>query len=287
GKGVTVAGSRDEALRAVADAMEKRIFGDAGARITIDERLVGREVSVFAFTDGITVTPLVAASDYKRALDGDQGPNTGGMGAYGPPEFMDQALTQQIYDEILVKVVKALASEGITYKGVLYGGLMVTDEGPKVLEFNVRLGDPEAQVILPQLETDLVDVMLAVISGRVKELPIRWSEQPCVAVVMASGGYPGAYSTGYEISGLEDLDEGIAAFHAGTALASEGGQRSVMVTSGGRVLSVVARGSTLAEARDSAYRNAQRIHFQDRHYRTDIAAVPAAVEQGVRKYQEV
>ena len=276
GKGVTVAQSREEASAAVSDAMEARRFGQAGERVIIEECLTGRELSVFAFTDGTTVTPPVAACDYKRALEGDQGPNTGGMGSYSPPQFLDEYLTRQIYDRILVPVVRAMASEGIHYKGVLYGGLMITAEGPKVLEFNVRLGDPEAQVILPRLDTDLADIMLAVVKGSLDRLDIRWMSDNCIAVVMASEGYPGAYATGHAITGLDSLDEGILVFHAGTSLGAQGAEGGPgVVTAGGRVLSLVARGTTLAEARDAVYRNVDRIHFQGANYRKDIAAVPS------------
>ena len=283
GKGVTVAQSRDEALKAVGDAMEARVFGPAGARVIIEECLLGKEVSVFAFSDGVTVTPLVAGCDYKRVLDGDRGPNTGGMGSYSPPEFLDRDLAKQIQERILDVTVKAMASEGIAYKGVLYGGLMITDEGPKVLEFNVRFGDPEAQVILPRLDTDLVDIILAVVNGSLAELETCWRQEACVAVVMASKGYPGTYAKGHLITGLDSLDEGVTVFHAGTSMElREGENDSQVVTSGGRVLSVVGRGGTLAEARTAAYRNVRRIHFQGCHYRTDIAAAATMAERGVR-----
>ncbi len=282
GKGVTLACSREEALKAVAEAMEDRVFGRAGERVVIEECLSGREVSVFAFSDGATVTPLVAACDYKRILDGDLGPNTGGMGSYSPPEFLDDDMTRQIQEGILAATIEALASEDIVYKGVLYGGLMITDEGPKVLEFNVRFGDPETQVILPRLDTDLADIMLAVVDGSLGKQNICWRDEACVAVVMASEGYPGTYAKGYPVSGLDSLGEEVAVFHAGTSMmAQEGNGGPKVVTSGGRVLSVVGLGDSLAKARGSAYENVRRIHFEGCHYRTDIAAVPAVVEHEV------
>lgn len=284
GKGVTVAPSRNEALKAVDEAMDAKAFGRAGETIVIEECLVGREVSVFAFTDGRSVSSIVTACDYKRLLERDQGPNTGGMGSYSPCEFLDEALVAEVNSLILSPIIEAMTLEGAPYKGVLYGGLMITDEGPKVLEFNARLGDPETQVILPRLETDLVDIMLAVINGTLSDLDVRWNDDSCVAVVMASEGYPGSYSKGHQITGLDSLDEGVMVFHAGTShRARSDGSESVIATAGGRVLSVVAQGPSLAEAKSRAYQNVSRIQFQGCHYRTDIAAVPAVAEHGVTR----
>ena len=273
GKGVTIAQTHEEAFQAVSDAMEARVFGDAGARVSIDEYLTGREVSLFAFTDGATVSPLVAACDYKAVHEGGRGPNTGGMGSYSPPEFLGRELTEQVQEEILAAIVRALASDGIVYRGALYGGLMITDEGPRVLEFNVRLGDPETQVILPRLETDLVDVMMASVQGKLHELDILWNDDACVAVVLASPGYPGSYPKGCTITGLDSVDDDVLVFHAGTAM-----NGSDVVTSGGRVLSVVGRGATLSEARASAYRNVEVVSFEGCQYRRDIADVPVSIE---------
>ena len=273
GKGVTIAQTRKEALKAISDAMETRVFGEAGTRVSIDEYLVGREVSVFAFTDGTIVSPLVAACDYKSIYEVGRGPNTGGMGSYSPPEFLDRELTEQIQEGILAATVRALASEGIVYKGILYGGLMITDEGPRVMEFNVRLGDPETQVILPRLETDLVDIMLASVEGKLGELDILWSNDACVAVVLASQGYPGPYSKGHPITGLDSVDGDVLVFHAGTAV-----DESSVVTSGGRVLSVIGRDLTLSDACVKAYRNVEKVSFEGCQYRKDIADVPALVE---------
>ena len=268
GKGSIVAGTLSEAHGALSKLMVEKIFGSAGERVLLEEYLSGREMSFFAFTDGIAVSPTLPACDYKRALDGDQGPNTGGMGSYSPPEFFTPELGEEIMEKIMRPTVKALAQEGRSYKGVLYAGLMVTSEGPKVLEFNCRFGDPETQVTLPLLKTDLVDIIQAVLDDRLGEVEIEWLDKVCVGVVMASGGYPGSYKTGFPIEGLDSLDEDILVFHAGTR--EEGGR---VVTSGGRVLTVVARGKTLAEARARVYANIGRINFEGCFYRQDIAKV--------------
>ena len=270
GKGVTVADSIPQALDALHNIMEAKAFGDAGNRVIIEERLVGREMSSLAFTDGKTVIPMVSACDYKAVFDNNQGPNTGGMGSFSPPYFATPELYQRVTETILKPAVAAMAQEGIAYKSVLYGGLMATQDGPKVLEFNARFGDPETQVMLPLLKTDLVDIILAVINGSLDQIKIAWSGDACVGVVMASGGYPGSYKTGLPITGLDTLDREILVFQAGTKLEPERGQ---VVTSGGRVLTVVATGETLAEAREKVYNNITRIRFEGCHYRKDIALV--------------
>lgn len=267
GKGSIVAASIDEALKALSQIMEQRIFGEAGDKVLIEECLVGKEVSLLAFTDGRTVVPMVPACDYKRVLDGDHGPNTGGMGSYSPPGFFDEPMTNRVRDSILEPTVQAMAKEGKPYKGVLYAGLMVTEEGPKVLEFNARFGDPENQVMLPRLESDLVDIMLAVIQGRLDETKVRWSDKACVGVVLASAGYPGGYETGFPIEGLDRVDKEILVFHAGTKV-----RERRVITDGGRVLTVAATGRTIAEAREKVYSNISRIRFDGCHYRKDIAA---------------
>ncbi len=269
GKGVIVADSIPQALDALSRIMESKTLGSAGDRVIIEEHLSGKEMSAFAFTDAHTVVPMVPACDYKRIYDGDQGPNTGGMGSYSPPPFFNPALAKEVEENIMVPAVKAMLNEGRPYKGVLYGGLMITNNGAKVLEFNARFGDPEAQVTLPRLKTDLVDIMLAVINNNLDRINIEWSEDACVGVVMASAGYPGSYKTGFPITGLNDLDKDIVVFHAGTKLGSEG----EVLTSGGRVLTVVATGKTIAEAREKVYANIPRIHFEGCHYRKDIAEI--------------
>jgi phosphoribosylamine--glycine ligase len=231
---------------------------------------MGREMSSFAFTDGATVVPMVAACDYKPVFDHDRGPNTGGMGSYSPPYFYTPELDKKVKETILEQAVRAMAQEKIRYQGVLYGGLMVTNNGPKALEFNARFGDPEAQVTLPRLKTDLVDILLAVINGELDRIKVEWSQDACVGVVMASAGYPGSYRTGLPVTGLDDLDDDIIVFHAGTKVGSAPGQ---VLTSGGRVLTVVATGSTIAEAREKVYNNIPRIQFDGCHYRHDIAEI--------------
>ena len=277
GKGVTVTEDRTEAERALRAALLERAFGDAGARVLLEEHVSGREVSALALTDGETVVPLALAQDYKRALDGDAGPNTGGMGAYSPLPRVDEATRRVIREEILERAVAAMASEGIRYRGVLYAGLMLTDDGPQVLEFNCRFGDPETQAILPRLRSDPAQALLACCDGSLAAPDLEWTEEACVSVVLASGGYPGDYATGLPISGLEEarpLRE-VFVFHAGTR-ARDGR----VLTSGGRVLAVSALGASFAEARDRAYEACSRISFEGMHYRKDIAAGVEATADG-------
>ncbi|HWP28339.1 MAG TPA: phosphoribosylamine--glycine ligase [Chloroflexota bacterium] len=266
GKGVTVATTRAEAEAALVACLVDRVFGAAGERVVIEECLQGRELSVLAFADGQTVRPLVPACDYKRVGDGDTGPNTGGMGAYAPPPWVTPAMQARIEREILAPALAALAAAGRPYRGVLYAGLMLTRDGPKVLEFNCRFGDPEAQVVLPLLATDLVEIAQAVVAGRLHEVPLAWTPAACCAVVLASGGYPGPFRTGLPISGLETVPPDVLVFHAGTRRVD--GQ---VVTAGGRVLTVAAVAPALAEARARAYAAAERIRFEGCHYRRDIA----------------
>ncbi len=267
GKGVVVAKSVQEAEEAIEGMMVHGAFGDAGMRVVVEECLSGQEVSVFCFTDGESVTPLVAACDYKRAYDGDEGPNTGGMGGYSPPPFWSDELEERLRTTCIAPVVCELARRGTPYTGVLYGGLMLTSDGPKVLEFNARFGDPEAQLVLPRLQTDLLDVVDAVIDGHVDRLGLRWSQDATVGVVLASGGYPGHFETGMSISGLGAVADGPMVFHAGTAV-----RDGSVVTGGGRVLTVVGRSKSLVEARALAYAAAASIIFQGKHYRHDIAS---------------
>jgi phosphoribosylamine--glycine ligase len=269
GKGVIIVGSVKEAQDALYNLMEAKTLGSAADRVLIEEHLVGREMSAFAFTDGQTVVPMVPACDYKRIYDGDRGPNTGGMGSYSPPQFFNQALDNIVMETIMKPAVLAMSDENRPYKGVLYGGLMITNNMPKVLEFNARFGDPEAQVTLPRLKTDLVDIMLAVVDNKLDKINIEWSEDACVGVVIASAGYPGSYKTGFPINGLDEVDNDIMIFHAGTRAGTD---RQIQ-TSGGRVLTVVATGRNLAEARERVYHNIPRIHFEGCHYRKDIADI--------------
>jgi phosphoribosylamine--glycine ligase len=266
GKGVVVAQTADEALMAIDEIMVQRVFGEAGDCVIVEECLSGPEVSCLALTDGEAIVPLVPACDYKRVGDGDQGPNTGGMGSYSPPGFATPAMLDEINNRILLPTVRAMAMEGHPYRGVLYAGIMLTPEGPKALEFNCRFGDPETQVILPRLQSDLVPLMLATIDGTLAQHKPIWHNGASCGVVLTSGGYPGHYRQGIAIDGLDDLDGDALLFHAGTHAA--GGK---VVTAGGRVLTVVALGDNMARARERAYRAAGRIHFDGCQYRRDIA----------------
>jgi phosphoribosylamine---glycine ligase len=267
GKGVVVAQTVAEAEQAIVEMMEEKVFGDAGREVVIEEFLTGQEISLMAFVDGKTIKPMVVAQDHKPAYDGDKGPNTGGMGAYSPVPQIPQRRIEQAIETILQPMLEAFTQEGIAYKGVLYAGLMVTPTGPKVIEFNARFGDPETQVVLPRLKTDLLDVLLAVVEGRLAEQEIEWEEAAAVCVVMAAGGYPGPYEQGHLIAGLPVDTKKQVVFHAGTKQ-----ENRQIITAGGRVLGVTALGQDLREAREQAYAVVKQIRFQDVHYRTDIAA---------------
>ncbi|MEE8170679.1 MAG: phosphoribosylamine--glycine ligase [Phycisphaerae bacterium] len=269
GKGVLVCADPAEAVCAAEQLMVERLFGDAGRTILVEERLTGREVSVLALVDGHTIYVLESARDYKRAQDGDAGPNTGGMGSYSASGLLDDATLRQIEETILVPIVDALAQHESPYRGVLYAGLMLTHGGPKVLEFNCRFGDPEAQAILMRLRSDLTDVLEAVVDGRLDQVTLEWDPRPAVCVVMASKGYPDRPETGQLIRGLDAVadEPDVAVFHAGTKHTDKG-----IVTSGGRVLSVTALGDSVAAARDRAYAATARIEFDGAFYRSDIAA---------------
>ena len=267
GKGVIVAMTEQEALDAVDAIMEDHSFGDAGARVVIEEFMEGEEASLLAFTDGRTIRPMISAQDHKRAYDGDRGPNTGGMGTYAPAPVMTPEMTERAVEEILKPTIAAMAKEGRTYRGCLYLGLMVTADGPKVVEFNARFGDPETQVVLPLLDSDLVAIMCACADGTLADVPIRWKDGAAVCVGLASGGYPGHYEKGQEIHGLADAEAmGALVFHAGTAM-----KDGKLVTNGGRVLGVVGRGADISSAVDAAYAAATKISFKDAYYRKDIA----------------
>ena len=268
GKGVVVATSEQEALEAVRDCFSGH-FGEAGSTVVIEEGLTGPECSLLAFVDGSTVRLMATAQDHKRALEGDLGPNTGGMGVYSPVPIV----TDEEYATMAAAMQTAadgLVADGIDYRGVLYGGFMLTPEGPKVLEFNARFGDPETQVILPRLKTDLVEVMLAVAQGRLSEIELAWRDEWAVSVVLASAGYPGSYPKGIEISGIERAEAlpGVTVYHAGTTLDEQG----VLRTSGGRVLNVTALGATFAQARERAYEGCDLIEFDGKMLRRDIGA---------------
>jgi len=275
GKGVVLADTRDAAVAALHAALVDLAFGRAGSTVVIEEHLTGREVSAFALSDGRHVVPLALAQDFKRVGDGDRGPNTGGMGAYSPVPFVDDATAERIWGGVVRRTIGAMAGEGVPYRGVLYAGLMVTDDGPKVLEFNCRFGDPETEVVIPRLRSDLAELALACAEGNLGTARAAWAPEACVAVVMASGGYPGEYSTGAPITGLEEAArvEGAVVLHAGTAV-----RDGRVVTSGGRVLAVSALGSSIGQARTAAYEACSRISFEGAHYRRDIAE--RAAEEG-------
>ncbi|HKV83144.1 MAG TPA: phosphoribosylamine--glycine ligase [Ktedonobacterales bacterium] len=269
GKGVVIARTPTEARAALDEFMLAHRLGAAGDEVLIEELLEGRELSLFAVTDGATVLPFAPACDYKRALDGDDGPNTGGMGAYSPPAFATPALLEDVRERILEPTVSALAAAGAPFRGLLYAGLMLTADGPYVLEFNARFGDPETQALLPRLRSDLLEVLDAAARGDLSHVqPPRWSSDASCGVVLASAGYPGSYTTGHEITGLDTLDHDILAFHAGTRLTADGR----LTTSGGRVLTLVALGPSVAAARERVYANVGRVRFEGARWRSDIGA---------------
>lgn len=272
GKGVIIAQNEEEAVSGIKEIMEDKKFGESGNRIVIEEFLTGPEVSVLAFTDGKTVKPMVSAQDHKRAYDNDEGLNTGGMGTFSPSRLYDAAKAEECMENIFLPTIKAMSAEGRPFKGVLYFGLMMTQKGVKVIEYNCRFGDPETQVVLPRLKTDLVEIMEAVIDERLGEIEIEWADNAAVCVVMASGGYPSSYKKGYEISGIDAVDalDDMIVFHAGTAL-SDG----KLVTNGGRVLGVTAVGENLDAAIKRAYEGVDKISFTDEFHRSDI---------GIKKY---
>jgi phosphoribosylamine--glycine ligase len=266
GKGVVVATTLKEAERALDMMMKDKAFGESGSKVVVEEFLTGQEATVMAFVDGDTVRLMVPAQDHKPVYDGDKGPNTGGMGTYSPVPAVDDALLARVETEIIRPVIDHLKAEGTPYKGVLYAGLMLTEGGPKVIEFNARFGDPETQVVLPRLDSDLLAILQSVVDGTLAKQEIRWSDRAAVCVILAAEGYPGRYRKGDRISGLEKAGDHSFIFHAGTRTADSG-----IVTNGGRVLGVTGFGPDLQAAQSEAYRAVQRIHFDGMHYRKDIA----------------
>ncbi len=268
GKGVLICGNEEEARAGVREIMEDRKFGSAGDAMVIEEFLTGREISVLSFVDGKTVKPMASAMDHKRAGDGDTGPNTGGMGNFSPSPFYTPEIDAWCREHIYQKTVDAMAAEGRPFKGVIFFGLILTPDGPKVLEYNARFGDPEAQVVLPRMKNDILDVCDACIDGNLDGIDLAFTEDACLCVVLASGGYPVSYEKGFPIEGLETFEgrEGEYVFHAGTAFDDSGR----FVTNGGRVLAVTALAPTLREARDKAYRAAERVKFERMYMRHDI-----------------
>ena len=268
GKGVIVAQTIDEAKEAVVEMMQGGRFGKSGARVLIEECMFGREVTVLCFCDGKTIVPMRASQDHKRVFDNDQGPNTGGMGAFAPSPLYTEEIAERTMKEILLPTLHAMNAEGFTFKGVLYVGLMLTDKGPRVVEYNARFGDPETQAVLPLLESDLMEIMMAVRNQTLDRMDIRWKDQAAACIVLASGGYPGKYESGKLITGLEDAEKmGATVYHAGTRITEAG-----YLTAGGRVLGVTALGRSLKAAVDSAYAAARKIHFDGAHMRSDIGS---------------
>lgn len=267
GKGVIIANNREEAENAVREIMEDKAFGDAGNRIVVEEFLTGQEVSVLAFTDGKTLVPMVSAQDHKRAYDGDKGLNTGGMGTFSPSRLYTKEIHDECMKNIFMPTMDAMNKEGRTFCGVLYFGLIMTANGVKVIEYNARFGDPETQVVLPRLKTDLLTIFNAIIDGKLSEIDVQWADNAAVCVVLASGGYPKSYQKGYEISGIDDAEAlgDITVFHAGTTV-----KDGAFITNGGRVLGVTAVGDNLDAAISHAYEGVSKISFKDMHYRKDI-----------------
>ncbi|OAB36070.1 phosphoribosylamine--glycine ligase [Paenibacillus glacialis] len=268
GKGVTVAFSMEQAESALHDIMVEKVFGDAGSHVVIEEFLAGQEMSILAFVDGETVRPMVAAQDHKQVFDNDQGPNTGGMGTYSPLPHIDSAIIEEAIEKIIKPTAKAMVAEGRHFTGILFAGLMISPDGtPKTIEFNARFGDPETQVVLPRLKSDLLAIMIAAVNGTLADIEIEWSDEAAVCVVLASGGYPASYPKGIVIEGLDDVKDALV-FHAGTTK-NEAGE---WITNGGRILGVVGLGADIAEARAKAYSEAAHIDFEGKHLRSDIAA---------------
>ena len=276
GKGVVIAETEEDARKAIEEMMGEKVFGSAADKVVVEEFLTGVEASMLCFVDEYTIVPMESAQDYKRIFDGDKGPNTGGMGTYSPSLVFDKELEERIRREILEPTLKGFQEDGLDFKGVLFIGLMITKDGPKVIEFNNRFGDPEAQSVLMRLDSDLADIFTAVTENRLSETEMKWSDKKAVCVVLASGGYPGSYEKGKEIIGLDKVDEDVVVFHAGTAsdhICDASSCRSAIVTSGGRVLGVTAVGATHEEARQKAFDNVKRISFEGMQYRNDIGLI--------------
>ncbi len=273
GKGAIVTDSHADAIAVLRDLLVDGALGDAGRAVVIEDRLEGRETSAHAFSDGHTVMHMPFSCDHKPVFDGNRGPNTGGMGAYSPPSWFDDATADIIRRDVTEAAIRGMAEAGAPFCGVLYPGLIITPDGPRVIEYNARFGDPETEVLLPRLESDLLEIMLACANATLDRADVRWNDAAAVTVMLASGGYPGAYETGKPITGLDDLDPEIIIFHAATKRDAAG----QLVTDGGRVLAVTATAPTTSAARDRVYANIDRIHFDGMHYRTDIGAAEAAV----------
>ncbi|MFU0800755.1 MAG: phosphoribosylamine--glycine ligase [Xylanivirga thermophila] len=267
GKGVVIAGSKQEAVEALDDCMLKKVFGNSGSRVIIEEFLSGREVSILTFTDGMTVVPMLSSQDHKKAFDNDMGPNTGGMGAFAPSPYYTEEVAKYTYENIIKPTIEGMLKEGRRFKGILYFGLMLTDNGPKLLEYNARFGDPETQAVLPLLKTEIIDIFDAIIDERLDEMDISWDNRSAACVVIASGGYPKTYQKGYEIEGLDEIKKhgDLFIFHAGTKK-----KEDKYYTNGGRVLGITCIGQDVISAAEKVYDNITKVNFKDMFYRTDI-----------------
>lgn len=268
GKGVVIPENKKEAIEFLDIIMKDKKFGDAGNKVVVEEFLTGIETSILAFVDGDTIVPMESAKDHKKVFEFETGPNTGGMGSFSPSEIYTDELKAKIYDEVLMKSLNGFKKDGLNYKGILFVGLMMTDDGEKVLEYNCRFGDPETQAVLMRLETDLSEIMEKIIDGKLNEIEIEYTDEQADCVIIASGGYPEAYKKGEVITGLDDVDDDIVVFHSGTKFEGEN-----IVTNGGRVLGVSAKGKTVADAADKIYKNIKKINFDKMHYRKDIGGI--------------
>ncbi|WP_250673777.1 phosphoribosylamine--glycine ligase [Paraclostridium ghonii] len=265
GKGVVIAKDKEEGINALKEMMSDKKFGSAGEKIVVEEFLKGIETSILAFVDNNTIVPMESAKDHKKIYDNEEGPNTGGMGTFSPSNIYDEKLSQIVKKEVLDKTLKGFKSDKLNYKGILFIGLMITEDGPKVLEYNVRFGDPETQSVLLRLETDLIEIIEAILENRLDEIEIKYDKKNAVCVMLTSGGYPESYENGKVITGLENMDEDIILFHSGTKIID-----NKLVTNGGRVIGVSAKGNSLEEASKKVYENIEKIKFEGMHYRTDI-----------------
>lgn len=268
GKGVVIAKDKEEGIKALKEMMNDKKFGSAGEKIVIEEFLKGIETSILAFVDNNTIVPMESAKDHKKVYNNEQGPNTGGMGTFSPSNIYDEQLSNIVKKEVLDKTLKGFKDDNLNYKGILFIGLMITEDGPKVLEYNVRFGDPETQSVLLRLETDLIEIIEAILENRLNEIHIKYDEKNAVCVMLTSGGYPESYEKGKVITGLDKVDEDIVIFHSGTKLIN-----NKLVTNGGRVIGISAKGNSLEEASKKVYENIEKIKFEGMHYRTDIGVL--------------
>lgn len=268
GKGVVICNTKEEATATLKDILENKVFGEEGSKVVIEEFLDGTEASLLCLVTKNKIIPMESAKDYKKIFDGDFGPNTGGVGCYSPSPLFTEELNEKIEKDILDNIRLGLNTEGLDYRGILFIGLMIVDGEPKVLEFNVRFGDPETEVLLPRLKSDIIDLFEKTIDGTINKSHLIWTDEPCITLVVTSEGYPGNYNKGYEVSGIENLDDSIILFHNGTKLIDD-----KLVTNGGRVMSITSLGKTMKEARENIYRNVSKIQYTGVYYRNDIGII--------------